>query len=274
MLGKRINSLIIISLTINYMKTNKITYVLVSMLVLTGLALSSGVANAAFDLKAWFKGNVKAEEKIENKIEKVENKFEERMDKLTGKPDHVKVSVASNVSLSANGKVNVVGAKVTAVSGNTVTASSTLGSATLNWTINANADTKINGSNTSGNTITNISVGDTINFQGILTASSGSSLSLTATSIKDLSIVREPVRTTLAGAIKSIAGTVAPTTMVVASGNVDYTANIATSTSVLGSTWLTLPLSSFQVGNKVTVYGTINANNTIDATVVRNNNVR
>ncbi|HEY4494012.1 MAG TPA: hypothetical protein VJB95_01095 [Candidatus Paceibacterota bacterium] len=256
------------------MKTNKITYVLVSMLVLTGLALSSGVANAAFDLKAWFKGNVKAEEKIENKIEKVENKFEERMDKLTGKPDHVKVSVASNVSLSANGKVNVVGAKVTAVSGNTVTASSTLGSATLNWTINANADTKINGSNTSGNTITNISVGDTINFQGILTASSGSSLSLTATSIKDLSIVREPVRTTLAGAIKSIAGTVAPTTMVVASGNVDYTANIATSTSVLGSTWLTLPLSSFQVGNKVTVYGTINANNTIDATVVRNNNVR
>ncbi len=82
--------------------------------------------------------------------------------------------------------------------------------------------------------------------------------------------IAEPQAMTKEGTLVSIAGTTAPTTFVLASGNTNYTVRISASTSVLKNNWLSATLSSFAVNNKVRVYGVVNADNTIDATVVRN----
>lgn len=77
------------------------------------------------------------------------------------------------------------------------------------------------------------------------------------------------IRTTLEGKIKSVAGQSPPTSMVITSGDKDYTVNISTDTSILNKLWLAGLLSGFHTGDKVRVYGTVNANLTVDATVVR-----
>lgn len=80
---------------------------------------------------------------------------------------------------------------------------------------------------------------------------------------------------TFEGTLKSIAGTAAPTTMVVTINGVDYTVNIAADTSILNNNWLRAALSGFAAGNKVRIYGAVQAQNqtTIDATVVRNTSI-
>jgi hypothetical protein len=78
-----------------------------------------------------------------------------------------------------------------------------------------------------------------------------------------------PVRTTIEGKISSIEGTTLPTTMVVKTEEKVYTVNIATNTSVLNESWLRAVLSSFNVGDKIRVYGTVHSDLTMDATVVR-----
>ncbi len=71
------------------------------------------------------------------------------------------------------------------------------------------------------------------------------------------------------GTIKSIAGTTAPTSMVVTIGGTDYTVNVATTTAVLNNSWVAVALSTYQVGNSVVVHGPVNGT-VIDATVLKN----
>lgn len=78
------------------------------------------------------------------------------------------------------------------------------------------------------------------------------------------------IRTTLEGKIKSISATTSPATIVVTSEDKDYTVNVSIGTSILNKSWLKADLSSFKVGDKIRVYGTVNADLTVDATVVRN----
>ena len=52
-------------------------------------------------------------------------------------------------------------------------------------------------------------------------------------------------------------------------GGKDYKVNIAADTAVINKLWLKIPLTSFQVGDHVRVYGVVDGNE-IDATVVRN----
>jgi len=77
---------------------------------------------------------------------------------------------------------------------------------------------------------------------------------------------------TFEGKLQSIAGTTAPTTLSLEVGSTTaYTVNVPAGISILGKTWLVLPLSSFKVGDTVRVYGAVELNNnsTIDATIVR-----
>ncbi|MDO8664304.1 MAG: hypothetical protein Q7K44_02020 [Candidatus Liptonbacteria bacterium] len=82
------------------------------------------------------------------------------------------------------------------------------------------------------------------------------------------------IRTTLEGKIKSITGTAPPTTLVVTSKDKDYTVNVSVDTSVLNALWLASNLSAYHVGDGARVYGTVNADLTVDATVIRNVNIR
>lgn len=78
---------------------------------------------------------------------------------------------------------------------------------------------------------------------------------------------------TFEGTLKTLSGTTTlPTTMVITVDTKDFTVNIPAGISILGKNWLTMPLASFVVGDKVRVYGAVQASNTsvIDASVVRN----
>ena len=82
-----------------------------------------------------------------------------------------------------------------------------------------------------------------------------------------------PQAMTKEGTVKSIAGTTAPTTFVLTANGTDYTVKVATTTSILTNNWLTSSLTSIAVNHNVRVYGVVNADNTIDATVVRDTNL-
>lgn len=77
---------------------------------------------------------------------------------------------------------------------------------------------------------------------------------------------------TFEGTLKSVSTSSSlPATIVLTVGNADFTVNIPVGISVLSKNWLTTPLSTYVVGDKVRVYGAVDPTHTtvIDASVVR-----
>ncbi len=262
------------------------------------------------------------------------------------------VGTTLEVHINDNGTVLVRGAKVTAVSGNTLNANTAWGAASLSWTVNTDNGTKFVRKSNGASSIGEVSVGDLVSFQGNL-VTTGSGLVVNAKTVKDWSVQKlnatfngtvqsvstssfvlatnergnltvnvvgstsilkgnvagafaditvgasvqakgvwdTQANTLLAervviklpqepkqgfnffeGKIKSIAGTVAPTTMVVTVGNIDYTVSIAANISILNNLWLSTNLANFRVGDHVRFYGTLSGT-TISATVVRDTSV-
>lgn len=258
-----------------------------------------------------------------------------------------------------DGNVLVRGAKVTGISGSVVNASNVWGSVTLNWAVKTDQTTNIVRRAGGNSSLSEISVGDIVSFQGMLDTGIVSPLTVNAKVLKDWSIqkiraafsgtvrsvsasttsfmlthesrgdvnvlvasstvitkgsasatfgdivvgarvsvrgllntvlntlasdevkirIPEPspkghIKTTLEGTLTSFASTTAPTSFVLHAGSRDYTVRVDGSTSVLNSLWLRTPLSNFHVGDRVRVYGTVNADLTVDATVVRDTSIR
>ncbi len=280
-----------------------------------------------------------------------DNKDEDKENRA--RSEHAREARAHDSTLEVhffdNGKVLVRGAKVTAVSGNTVNAVTAWDAVSLSWGVNVLPDTEINRRFGGRSSVSEISVGDFISFQGALLYTSAFPIMVNAKVIKNWSVQKknasfngkvksvdsvnskfvlsseraeitvmvstttlfkkgdgtgvfsdvavggrvlakglynsqlmqlsadevkiyspEAIPTTVEGIIKSIAGTTLPASMVVTSDGKDYTVNIATDTSVLNKRWLRATLASFAPGNKVRVYGTVNAGLIVDATVIRN----
>ena len=272
------------------------------------------------------------------------------------KNDAHSVGSTLEVHIGDDGNVLVRGAKVTAINGSAITATTAWGSASLTWTVNTNASTNLvrrfGGDFTS---LSEIATGDLISFTGPLNTTAGQ-LTVTAKTLKDWSIqqaranfkgtvssvnasaqsfalqtkergtitvmvnsstsitragtvvvfadvkagdqvehtsglydnashiLRAEVikfhaakpallnRRTFEGTLKSIASTTAPTTFVLTlNGNADYTVNVPTGISIINKLWAATPLSGLHVGDKLRVYGAIEAahTTTIDATVIR-----
>ena len=171
------------------------------------------------------------------------------------------------VHINDNGSVLVRGAKVTAVSGTTITALTEWNGASMSWNINTDTATKFIELKNRQSSVGDVKVGDFISFSGNLMA--GSTFTVQAKQMKNWS-VSPKVKTTIEGKIEAIPGTTAPTTFTLKAGDKVYTVKVATNTSVLNNKWLAATLANFQAGNQVRVHGMINADNTIDATVVRN----
>ena len=171
------------------------------------------------------------------------------------------------VHINDNGSVLVRGAKVTAVSGTTITAITEWNGASMSWNINTDATTKFIELKNGQSSVSDVKVGDFVSFSGNLMA--GSAFTVQAKQVKNWSVAPK-VKTTVEGKLESIAGTTAPTTFTLKSGDKVYTVKVSTTTSVLNNKWLLTQLTNFQVGNQVRVHGMVNADNTIDATVVRN----
>ena len=234
------------------MKTNKLFYVLSAVLVLGSLA---------------FFGSVSA------------NDNNNRNGEDNGKSEQAKEAHNNGSTLEVhffdNGKVLVRGAKVTAVTADTVSAFTSWGTVNLNWSVNVMSNSQMFKKTGGSSSISEILVGDFVSFQGNLVATSSSPIVVNASVIKDWTIQQKDttkndtkIRTTIEGKLKSLAGTSVPTSIVVTAGDKDYTVNMAADTSILSSSWLKAVLSSFNVGDKVRAYGTV-TNLTIDATVVR-----
>jgi len=230
------------------MKTNKLVYALSGFLVLSTLLFGNAVSADNNNSK-----------RDDDKQEKKEMKNNVDMPTLS-------------VSLSQNGKVNVSGAKVTAVSGNTVNAATTWGSMSLNWQLNVGSDTKINKRFDGRGSLSEIVVGHTISFQGNLaTNSSASPIIVNATHIKDWSVQKPtPVKRSIEGTIESVGGVSLPSTMVVKDGDKNFTVSISADTLIVNSVWVRTPFSSLKVGDKVKVYGDVNVDaSTVNAIFIR-----
>ena len=78
------------------------------------------------------------------------------------------------------------------------------------------------------------------------------------------------LRTTVEGTVQSVASS----SLVLKSGDKNYTVNIASDTSVLNALWLHLPFGSVKVGGRARVYGTFHSEMTVVATVLRDVSVR
>jgi hypothetical protein len=95
-------------------------------------------------------------------------------------------------------------AKVTAISGNTITAVATIGENQKTFTITTDSNTTFTNRLGGGTLLANIGVGDLIGFNGTLTSHNGSSYSLTASKIRVWGDVDLNARVTATGTISSI----------------------------------------------------------------------
>ena len=190
---------------------------------------------------------------------------------------HSKVSSSVSANINPSGHVLVRGATVTGVSGNTVTATTLWNSTTLTWTVLTASSTEVLGKNGDDKrnalTLADIKVGDTVNFQGTLSAGTG--LTVTARVLRDLSVVK-PVKPVLQkdifqGKLESVASTTLPTTLGLKVGSTLYTVAVPLGPPILKSNFPAPTLATLQVGDIVRVYGSVSASNntTIDALIVR-----
>ncbi len=230
------------------MKTNKLLYILSIALVLVSVASFNHFAIANDDRNGEDHGKGEHEKQVHQNGSTLE------------------------VHILDNGKVLVRGAKISSISGNTVNAYTAWGSINLNWQVNVLSNAKMVRKYGGNGSISEMSVGDIISFQGDLVSTSGSPIIVNASVIKDWSIQKiTPARTTIEGKIQSITNGI----VVVRSGDKDYTINISSTTSILNVSWLKTTVSSFAVGDGIRVYGLINSTNmTIDANVVRDTSLK
>jgi hypothetical protein len=172
---------------------------------------------------------------------------------------------ALSVVLKNNGNVSVDGAKITAINGSAITATTVLGSATLTWTVNTDANTKLIRRSNASSSLHELAVGHTISFTGML--SSGSSLTVVAKQIKDWSVQKKDA--TFAGTVASMnAG--ARTFVLNTNTQGALTVMVSDSTKLVKGNSTTTSFADIQVGGKVEVSGVWDASaNTITAAKVR-----
>ena len=121
--------------------------------------------------------------------------------------------------------------------------------------------------------VTQIQAGDYISFSGIM--NTASAFTVNAAVIKDWSAQIKSTllgMRTFEGSLQSVSATSLPVTLTMMIDNMSFTVNVPADISILDKNWAVTPISNFQAGDTVRIYGAIEAANTsvIDATVVRN----
>ncbi|MDO8575876.1 MAG: DUF5666 domain-containing protein [bacterium] len=170
------------------------------------------------------------------------------------------------VAINASGNVLVRGAKVTGISGNTLTVTTTAGASTLSWAVTTDGSTTFVTSAGSGSSFAQISVGDTVSFAGILT---GTGLSVKASAVKDWTVGVN--QRSISGTVASINGT--NTSLVLGNGNGkdndnDKDDKTRATIQFTGSTLIVLngatsTFASIQTGDQVKATGTMNEGGTV-----------
>ncbi len=94
-------------------------------------------------------------------------------------------STAASVRINGDGIVHVINAEVTSISGNIINAVTRFKNSVVNWAFTTNASTTIAANNSLTGTTSDISVGDRLKVNGLVSAF-GSTISVQANAIKDI----------------------------------------------------------------------------------------
>jgi hypothetical protein len=161
------------------------------------------------------------------------------------------------VFMGASNTLRVLGAKVTSVSGNVIDASVSFGNTVLNFVLNTDASTKINGKLLSDSAaLSNLKSGDSISFGGDVSSSSGSQITLAAKNIISQGLLKddkkpEAEKTSFQGKITAINTSANSLTLKLKSGvSVEVDAALSA-------------IAPLTVGQEVKVDGTLNSAGTI-----------
>ncbi|MES2014336.1 MAG: DUF5666 domain-containing protein [Patescibacteria group bacterium] len=177
--------------------------------------------------------------------------------------DHVKPidGSAVEVAMTSSGDVLVRGAKVTAVSGNTLSASTVWSATNLSWSVTTAAATTFSNKAGAVVSLSDIAVGDTVSFVGHFNA--GNSLSVNASAVKDWTKGVE---------VKVVSGVVSSVNLAALSFGLQTNAHNALSVQTTTGTTITLKgnastLASLATGDGIKVTGTLSADgSTLTAT--------
>jgi len=174
------------------------------------------------------------------------------------------VGSTTEVHISDNGKVLVRGAKVSAVSSSSITASNSWGSAVITWTVTPSTNAQFVRRFGGASALNEIQVGDFVSFSGDID-SSMASLNVKAAIIKDWSLQERQV---FSGTVKSIDA--ANSAFVLTTSHGDINVKMAANATITkgGST---AAFADIQVGARLTdVRGVYNsASNTLMADSVK-----
>ena len=157
------------------------------------------------------------------------------------------------IAITDSGNALVRGAKVTGISGSTLTVTTAAGASTLSWAVITDGSTVFVTSTGSGTTLGQISVGDTVSFAGVL---SGTGLSVKATAVKDWTLGAS--ERTISGTVQSINS--AGTSVVL--GNNKATVQF-TGATVITLNGTSTSFASIATGDKVKATGVVNAEGTV-----------
>lgn len=172
----------------------------------------------------------------------------------------VKLDSVSSVIMGANGAMRVLGAKVVSVSENVVRATVSFGESVLNFVINIDADTKVNGD--SDAKVSNLEAGDKISFSGALTSSTSSSLVVDADHLVSRELLAMPAdKTSWSGEIKATNDADNSFTLGLKNGR-------SVKVAVSSSTAITLDgaasnLAALDAGDEVKIEGTISSDSSV-----------
>lgn len=155
--------------------------------------------------------------------------------KIKGPKDHENearsVGSTLEIHITSGGKALVRGAKVTAISGNIITATTEWGSANMTWLVNSSTTTKHVRRYGGSSNISEIEIGDFISFQGIIATGTASPFTVNATIIKDWSVQKKNSK--FEGTVSSISGT---NFVLATNKNGNITVNTDSSTSIIVKT--------------------------------------
>jgi hypothetical protein len=170
---------------------------------------------------------------------------------------HADSGTGVEINIGANGGALVRGAKVTAVSGTTVNANTSLGSSVMNWVVTTDTDTEFTANKNGASGLANIAVGDTISFRGAIDQAV-SGLTVKAKIVKDWSSVE--TRQKLNGTVTSINTTL--NSFTVMKGNSTTTVQTSSSTKFTED-GDNATFADLMVNAKVKLQGMFNASSSV-----------
>ncbi|MFA6520302.1 MAG: hypothetical protein WCT44_01690 [Candidatus Paceibacterota bacterium] len=177
----------------------------------------------------------------------------------------IRLDNSVGVVMGSNNAIRVMGAKVTAVSGNDISVTVPFGNSSLNFVVKTNTQTKVNGKLLSDpSVLALLKVGNKISFAGIISSSSSSSITVDGSHVvsQDLySNGRPENKTSFQGEVKAINVADNSFTLKLKSGVSVKVALSSAAVITLDGTVKTL--ASLNVGDEVKLIGELNSDGTV-----------